>query len=864
MRKPLAAIAVVALAIFFEVITAFAQGTPSDFPNYGEGSPALTATPGTQGGAAAAFWNPAAWAAMREFEMSFLWNDRNVTPKRMDNWGLFLGGHGVGFAMRRNNYLSYGSGATDPLARHLDGEPSALDDRPALRARRVDDYQLAIGGGTRDDYWGLSYNWSKGDTRGLNRDHHLTLGNIARPLRWLSIGNSASLGLDGGDYRGISDLGVRPFSNHRLTLFADAAYGRLDNFETMQWGTGLEIQPLDGVRLAAKLAKPYGHAQDKVFSISLGLALDGTGFQIVPHYDKDSERLSTSYLIRVGEQFPSFNAERYVKDKPQVVAVPMKGRLSYRKARWFDRDRIALLDMIELIENAKHDPEIDGIALNLSGLESSRELLWEVREKLTEFKASGKQVYVYVDRAGMFTYYFATVADKVWMDPAGNLIMPGMVAGRTFWKGFLEKIGLSAEEFRYFTYKSAFEMLSRRDMSEPDREQRLAMIADLYDEWRGGITEERGISMDALDAIVDSVVMLNASDALDAGLVDTVASWSDVRDLIEEWSGKKPELGSRHDVQAYSFADPNWGEPPKVAVVYAIGDCDMDTGIRARYTSRTLNKLAKRKDVKAVVLRADSPGGDALPSDLVSREMKALAKKKPMIVSQGNVAASGGYWISMYGTRIFASPLTLTGSIGVIGGFVWNDGFSEKTGFSYDHVQIGRHADLGHGVTLPLLGVAIPDRPVTDEERSGAERLIRRWYDDFTAKVAEGRLLTQSYVDSVGQGRIWSGTRALELGLVDEIGGLDHAIVHARIAAGLPARGRWVEVIEFPPRSWVNPEDFGPSTGALGLAAAWLGLGSNSHEKLADDYELRFYRRISLNPGQPLFMVHPADLPAEE
>ncbi|MDD5088575.1 MAG: S49 family peptidase, partial [bacterium] len=604
--------------------------------------------------------------------------------------------------------------------------------------------------------------------------------------------------------------------------------------------------------------------QDKVVSVSLGLALDGTGFQIIPHYDKDSERISTSYLIRVGEQFPSFDPDRYIEDKPQVVSVPMKGRLSYRKARWFDRDRMALLDMIELIENAKHDPEVDGIAFNLSGLESSRELLWEVREKLKEFKASGKQVYMYVDRAGMFTYYFASVADKVWIDPAGTLVLPGMVAGRTFWKGFLEKIGLGSEEFRYFTYKSAFEMLSRRDMSEPDREQRLAMIADLYDEWRGGIVEARGISADTLDAIVDSVIALNADDALAAGLVDTVASWSDVRELVEAWNGTKPELRSRRDVAAYSFADPAWGEPPKVAVVYAIGDCDLDTGIRGRYTSRTLNKLAKRKDVRAVILRADSPGGDALPSDLVAREMKALAEKKPMIVSQGSVAASGGYWISMYGSRIFTSPLTLTGSIGVIGGFVWNENFSEKTGFTYDRVQIGRHADLGEGVTLPLIGVAIPDRPFTDEERHGAERLIRGWYDDFTAKVADGRLLTQSYVDSIGQGRIWSGPRALELGLVDEIGGLDNAIVHARTASGLPAHGRRVEVIEFPPRSWVNPEDFGQSGGALGLAAAWLGLRAEPDMKIADDYELRYYRRISQNPGEPLFMVHPADLPAEE
>ncbi|MBU1985560.1 S49 family peptidase, partial [bacterium] len=307
-----------------------------------------------------------------------------------------------------------------------------------------------------------------------------------------------------------------------------------------------------------------------------------------------------------------------------------------------------------------------------------------------------------------------------------------------------------------------------------------------------------------------------------------------------------------------------WGEPPRIAILYGVGVCDMDTGIRGRYTSRTLRKLAKRGDVKAVVLRVDSPGGDALPSDLVSREMKALAKKKPMIVSQGSLAASGGYWISMYGDRIFTSPLTLTGSIGVIGGYVWNEGFSEKTGFTYDHVKIGRHADLFHGVTLPFLGVTVPDRPVNDEERHRVETLIRGWYKDFTIKVADGRDLEQAYVDSVGQGRIWSGKRAIELGLADEIGGLDRAIGYARSEAELPVKGRAVEVVEYPKRSWVNPDNFVSTSGPMSLLGYWLGIRPGQENVLDKDYELRYYRRISQNPGQPLFMVNPADLPAEE
>ncbi|MFZ5433950.1 MAG: S49 family peptidase [Calditrichota bacterium] len=829
---------IVLLALFI-AHGAMAQGNRSDLPNYGDGSQALTATPGTQGGAAAGFWNPAAWAAMREFEASFLWNDNNITSQRMDNWALFTGGHGIGFAMRHNIY------------RYED-----------TQAYHVNDYQLALSGGDRDDYWGVAYNWSKGDTRGLKRDSYFTLSNIYRPYRFLSIGNAASLALH-GDYRGISDVGLRPFSNHRITLFGDAAYGRYDNFKSLQWGAGLEVQPFDGIRLAAKMTKPLGQYQDKIYSISMGISVDGTGFHVIPHYDKDSDRISTSYLIRVGSQEPTFNPRRLINPDPQLVTVSMKGQLGYRKARWFDRDRMALLDMIELIENAKNDPAIEGIAFNLSGMSAPRELLWEVREKLKEFKAEGKIVYMYADRLGMESYYFATVADYLWMDPSGGLMLPGYVAGRTFWKGFFEKIGLGAEEWRYFTYKSAFESFSRKEMSEADREQRLALITDFYDEWQTTVSESRNVSPDMLRSSLDSTVIFLPEEALAAGLIDSIANWDDVKELVEGITGEEPELISAKDVDAEEYADPYWGEPPKIAIVYAIGECDMDSGIRGRYTSRVLRKLAKRSDVKAVVLRADSPGGDALPSDLVSRQMTTVSNKKPMIVSQGSLAASGGYWISMNGDRIFASPYTLTGSIGVIGGWVWNNGFSDKTGFSFDHVQIGDHADLSRGVTLPLIGVTIPDRNLSMPEKQRVEKLLKAYYKDFTGKVAMGRDLEESYVDSIGQGRVWSGTRALELGLVDEIGGLDRAVTYARIEAKLPAKGRTVEIIEFPRRSWVNPGDLMSSPSPISEFARWLGL-KEAPANLADDYELSFYKRISANPGVPLYMVAPADIPAED
>lgn len=820
------------LMIVLGASLASAQGRPGDFADYGSGSQALCGTPGTQGGAAAGFWNPAAWAAMRKWELSFLWNDRNVHDKRMDNWGLFVGGHGFGLAMRRND----------------------------LANARVNDYQIALGGGSPGDYWGLAYNWSRGDKDSLRRDHSLALGNVYRPFPFLSVGGAAQIGLNRGDYRGISDVGVRPFSNHRVTFFGDAACGRRDNFSTLQWGAGVEVQPLNGPRLAGKISKPAADTQDKVYTVSVGFTVDNIGFHVAPHYDKYSKRMSTSYMIRLGDEAPSFDT-RPLLDKPdKVLSVPMKGRLTYQKARWLDLNRVSLWDMIELIEKAKHDPDVGGILLNLSGMESQLALSWELREKLLDFQAAGKKVYMYADRCGMSTYYLASAADYLIMDPVGNLYLPGYVMGVTFWKGFLEKLGLGVEEWRYFTYKSAFESFSRRDMSPADREQRLALIEDFFSAWQRDVAAGRKISPDSVRAAIDSLVVLQPEEAKAAGLVDTVAAWDDAKEIIKQLTGREPDFVRPDEVTDRIFSDPAWGEPPKISVVYAVGDCDMDSGIRGRATSRALKKLAGRKDVKAVVLRADSPGGDALPSDLVARQMSEVSKKKPMIVSQGQVAASGGYSISMNGDRIFTTPVTITGSIGVMGGWIWNDKLSDKTGFTFDKVMVGQHADVGSGITLPFIGT-IPDRNLTDEEKSRVEKIIRGSYRDFTRKVAESRDLTAEYVDSVGQGRAWTGPKAVELKLADEIGGLEKAVDYARSQAKL-RKGKFV-IEEYPRRGWFNLEDLTQSSSPVRMIARLLGKDATPTDPSLCDYELSVLRRISKSPGLPLPMISPEDIPRE-
>jgi protease-4 len=416
----------------------------------------------------------------------------------------------------------------------------------------------------------------------------------------------------------------------------------------------------------------------------------------------------------------------------------LKGPVVHTRYKYFDNGRL-FLGIVKSLEDAKNDPRVKGVALNLSGVRISRGNAWEIRDKLSDLQESGKHVVIYFDEAGMTEYHLASVADKVVIDPEGMLLLPGYVLGRTYLSGTLEKIGIGFDEWRFLKYKSAAETLSRDSMSDADREQRQALVDGYYETMSAEVCESRGVSSAEFDRWIDEETVILPDAAKDAGIVDAIARWDDIQDVIEDLEGSPKSFIGRKSLAGQYYKSKRWGEPPRIAIVYAIGACSMDSGIRARQLETILLRLARSWSVKAVVLRVNSPGGSALASDLVAEAMKKCAKYKPVIVSQGDVAASGGYWISMYGDQILAQPTTITGSIGVIGGWIWNDGLAEKMGLSADWVYRGKHADLFFGPGIPFSGVGIPHRPMNDEER---ERLIGRlktMYDGFVDKVSEGR-----------------------------------------------------------------------------------------------------------------------------
>jgi protease-4 len=831
------------------LVLAAARAAADGLPDYPRESELLVDTPGTTSSVAGGLFNPASWSIQPGPGFFFAWND--VAGDRSDDD--FTG-------VLSFQHLAFG-------VRHFQLESAAGDEF------HVRDYTLGIGGGTRVATWGLAYAWGGGDLDQAPRHERLVLGNVVRH-RTASFGLSWTDDLEVDDNFLQADLGIRPFGP-RVTLFGDAVYGHGDSFDDIRSGYGVEVRPLPGLALAAK-ARSTGDV-----SLRLDVALARhSNWSFRPHLDDDGERSAATYAIEITPPRPALG-HAYVGRGRAFPVLDLRGPVRYQRYELFDRRR-TLLGTLRGIAAAADDPRVGGVVVNLSGAEIGPELLWEIRAQLAGLRARGKKVIVYVDRAAMSGYMLATVGDQIWMDPQGMLDLRGLATGRTYMRHALDKLGVGIDEWRFFTHKSAFEVYSRDSMSDPDRQQRQELLDDFYAEMSATITAGRGLTRARWDSLVNGMSVLLPEDARAAGLVDSIGSFADAQKAAARVSRRlQPDAAAA--VLAGVGGDPvwsplEWGGPPRIAVLYAIGPCDMETGIRGRQLSQAIRKARGDRRVRAVVLRADSPGGDALPSDLVAREILETAKKKPVIVSQGQVAASGGYWISMFADTIVAAPITITGSIGVIGGWFWNQGFGDKIGFDYDGVKRGTHADLGQGIRVPLVAYPLPERPLTREEREYVEKLFRISYRDFVTKVAKGRGLDPAYVDSIGQGRVWSGVRGHKNGLVDELGGLWRSLQIAKSAAGLPP-DRNIDLVEGPGLGKFDWSGLRPSLPPF-LRGLWSdrdGAASVAEPAVPPEpnpaptdpagvdvpltaAEIDYLRRIVRAQGQPLYLMEPIEI----
>ncbi|MBD2694005.1 signal peptide peptidase SppA [Anabaena catenula] len=497
-----------------------------------------------------------------------------------------------------------------------------------------------------------------------------------------------------------------------------------------------------------------------------------------------------------------------VKDKSVLVfdlsmkitdSEPNSSRFLQRTLTGTNEDSITLRKVIETLEKAQRDPRIVGIYIDATKSPAASGLgyasLKEIRQALDKFRGSGKKIVAYGSDWSEREYYLSSVANNIVLNPVGLMEINGLSSQPMFLTGALQKYGVGVQVVRVGKFKGAVEPFILDKLSPENRQQTQKLLDDVWGEWRTSVGTSRKIKPEKLQAIADNQAILEASSAKASGLVDQVAYIDEVvTDLKKLTTSDKNDKSFRQiNISDYAqVSDKSIGaerqSDNKIAIVYAEGEIvdgkGEDGEVGGDRFAKIFNKIRQDQDVKSVVLRINSPGGSASAAEVIQREIKLTRQVKPVIVSMGDVAASGGYWIASDSNRIFAEPNTITGSIGVFGVLFNGQKLGNNNGITWDTVKTAQYAD---NQTVA--------RPKSDQELALYQRSVNRIYNMFLSKVAQGRKLPQQKVAEIAQGRVWSGAAAKQIGLVDEIGGLNVAIAYAAKQAKL---GNDWELQEYP------------------------------------------------------------------
>jgi protease-4 len=486
-------------------------------------------------------------------------------------------------------------------------------------------------------------------------------------------------------------------------------------------------------------------------------------------------------------------SEPYIRDN-SVLALRVAGSLPDYSPddpfkKFFGGPDQSLTGLVMQFKKAKADNRIKAILLdiNMSGVGWGK--AEELRDAIIDFRSSGKPVYAYIEFGLNKEYYIATACDKIVVPPPGELFINGLAADVMFFRGSLDKLGIYPDIFQIGKYKSVGNTFTQKEMTDAHREYVNSLLDDLFNRYVETIAQTRHKTADEVRALIDNAPY-DAFQAKDAGLIDEALYKDELLKQLKSQLGYK-ETDTFVPVRATDYRDVspeslglNIGE--RIAVIYATGDINSgrsenspsgDQSIGSDTVAKALDDAAADKTIKAIVLRVDSPGGSGLASDIIWRAVEAANQKKPVVVSMSDVAASGGYYISASARKIIAQPSTITGSIGVVAGKPVVRGFYDWLGISNEYVLRGKTA-----------GMFRETEKFTDEERVKFEEWIKTtYYRDFVPKVAKGRNKDSEYIDSIAQGRVWTGGQAKDRGLVDEFGGLDKAIEVAKQLANIPA-----------------------------------------------------------------------------
>ena len=480
-------------------------------------------------------------------------------------------------------------------------------------------------------------------------------------------------------------------------------------------------------------------------------------------------------------------------DEPHVLRLELNGAIQDRVEEMpFDLSEITgqdvnilgLNDILTNIKKAKTDENIKGIYIEIGMLSAGFATREEIRNALLDFKESGKFITTYSEIYTQGSYYLASVADYICMYPEGGMELKGLNSTVPFFTNALKKMGIEPQVIRHGKFKSAVEPFMLTEMSDENREQIETYMGSIWEHFLKNVASDRELTRDRLNEMAENLEIQTTKDAVELGLVDSLF----YRDQFQNHLANLMEQENYDDVNFISLKKYNKVKnenardkfkKEKVAVIYAQGEIQSGEGsetvIGSERISKAIRKARKDEKVKAIVLRVNSPGGSALASDVIWREMKLANEEKPVVVSMGDVAASGGYYIACASDKIYASPNTITGSIGVFGLLMsFEELYTDKIGLTFDQVKTNKFADLGS-----------VNRPLTQEEYDIIQKGVVDIYNTFTSKVAEGRDMSQENVDDIGQGRVWSGSNAMDINLIDEYGGLEAAVAGAAELAEL-------------------------------------------------------------------------------
>lgn len=666
----------------------------------------------------------------------------------------------------------------------------------------------------RNFYLGLAWDWKNKNFKEGEIEESI----LFRPNDYLSFG-AVVKGFFNDKTTYDFGAAVRPifFENKwtdRLTISTDMSYDREEFSKPV---VGIQTEILDGLKLGGSY-----NMEDETIGIDFGLSFGNFGIGNTIDADADNEFSSGQYYLSITDK-----AFRHIiaKDKNYFLEYNLKGEIveknpvyKFGPFKFVISDAKTLSEIIKELEKLKNDDNVKGLVFKSSNFKARFAQRAELKEAFLDFKSAGKKIVFYYEGITGANYTFAaSIADEIYLNPIGSIDLKGISTTMPYFKDLLDTLGIDVVNLKSHDYKTAGNSISENHMTDAERETYEALFDDLYAEMVMMIKEGRGDKLNKpVEQLIDEGPYWDAKLALELGLIDGVIFEDQLEDIIKE-NFKANKIVKKYNNEV---ATTKWSEPrkDKIALIYAIGSIHSGEGIPGKSigsvtTAKAIKQAREDKSVKGIIIRVDSGGGSALASDVIGREVelcKSGENSKPVLVSMGGVAASGGYYIAAKADKIIAQPSTITGSIGVIGIFPIFERLYDKIHVNWDTVKKGKHADLYSTHRHP-----------TEEEKKISEDAIHHFYDRFISIVAEGRNMEKDEVHKIAQGRVWTGKQAFERGLVDALGGMELAVEEMKKIAQLKHE---VKLVEFEGDDEDAKVDLGINASSMipeGLRSVW-------------------------------------------